>query len=300
MEKSELRRDSRVVFLCGGRIDLAHGPLPSVRDALLRHLPNEDILGEARIIRAERATEALPGSNFTNLLDLEEYIAALADGVILIVESAGSICELGAFVKTEEIRDKLIVIISNDHDNKPSFIKLGALRYFDECYKGDAEIHPYQWDVTAGVITIQQFVLDGIVDSILGSIKKVRPRGRLRVDSLGDRMLLTLSLCHLMRGARIPEIKECYDELALGEYDGEIVKQLSALEICGLVLPVKHGKKYKYFVPVTDKMPLKIAFNAKAVDQDRDTLRWITEISDLIAKHEPTRMKLFQEHHHAP
>ena len=106
-DKSVLRRDSRFVFLCGGMLDAAASKPSSVREALLRHLPLRSEINGTQIILAERATEALPGSNFTNLLDLEEYIAAVVDGVILIVESAGSVCELGAFVKTPEISAKL-------------------------------------------------------------------------------------------------------------------------------------------------------------------------------------------------
>ncbi len=62
--------------------------------------------------------------------------------------SAGSICELGAFVKTKEISDKLIVLISSENDNISSFIKLGALEYFSELSPSDAEISPFHWEVT--------------------------------------------------------------------------------------------------------------------------------------------------------
>ena len=101
-----------------------------------------------------------------------------------------------------------------------------------------------------------------------------------------------------MRGAKLSEIKECYRQIGLNEFEREIVKHLSVLEICDLIMPISHGKKIKYFVPKIDKLPLKIAFKADTEDGDRDTLRWIRDISALIAKHEPTRMRIFQEHQH--
>lgn len=295
-DRSEIRRENRTVFLCGGRLDPAAISLPSVREAFLRHLPDRENLNGASIILAERATEALPGSNFTNLLDMEEYISAIVDGVILMVESAGSICELGAFVKTPEIRSKLVVLISNKHNNISSFIKLGALNYFDEASDGDAEISPFHWDFVDNEVSIQNYVLKDIVTELTESLDRVRPRGKFVSKSLGDRIYLTLTICHILRGAKLAEIKECYVNIELEEFESEIVKHLSVLEICKHIMPVSHGKKIKYFVPLIEQIPMKFAFKSDAKDRDRDTLRWIGEISSLIAKHEPTRMRIFQEH----
>lgn len=297
-DKSEIRRENRTVFLCGGQISPAALVPPSVREALLRHLPARDKIDGAQVILAERATEALPGSNFTNLLDLEEYISAIVDGVILIVESAGSICELGAFVKTPEISAKLVVLISSLHDNISSFIKLGALRYFDEASNGDPEISPFHWDIVDNGVSVQDYVLTDILKEIAESLKRVRAKGKFRSSNLGDRIFLTLSICHILRGAKAAEIKECYKQIGLEEYEKEIVKHLSVLEICNYILPVSHGKKIKYFVPLIGKIPIRFAFKSNAADRDRDTLRWIGEISALVAVHEPTRMRIFQEHQH--
>lgn len=286
-------------FLCGGKLDEAAANLPSVREALLRNLPTRERFSDARIILAERATEALPGSNFTNLLDMEEYISAMVDGVILIVESAGSICELGAFVKTPEIRDKLIVLISSEHDNISSFIKLGALKYFSEACDGEPEISPFHWNIADSALIIQDYVIKDIISELSESLSRIRPRGKFNSQSLGDRIYLTLTICHILRGAKLSEIKDCYRCMVLDEFEPELIKHLSILEICGHLVPVSHGKKIKYFVPLIENMPMKFAFTVDAADRDRDTLRWIRDISSLVAKHEPTRMRIFQEHQHA-
>lgn len=298
-EKSEVRRDNRTVFLCGGQLSPAAPVPPSVREALLRHLPERDQINGAQIILAERATEALPGSNFTNLLDLEEYISAIVDGVILIVESSGSICELGAFVKTPEISAKLVVLISSLHDNISSFIKLGALRYFCEESNGDPEISPFHWEILGEGVSVQDYVLIAIVEELSESLKRVRSKGKFSSANRGDRIYLTLAICHLLRGAKVAEIKDCYRQIGLGKFDKEIVKHLSVLEICKYIIPISHGKKIKYFVPLIEKIPIRFAFKSDVADRDRNTLRWIGEISALITMHEPTRMRIFQEHQNA-
>lgn len=298
-DKSEIRRDNRAVFLCGGQLNVAAPVCPSVREALLRHLPTRDKIDGAKIILAERAKEALPGSKFTNLLDFEEYISAAVDGVILIVESAGSICELGAFVKTPEINFKLIIVISSVHYNTPSFVKLGALDYFEQSDTGNNETSPFHWDLVEDGVVVHDYVLLDMVSEIKDSIQRVRAKGKFAASDLGDRIYLTLSICYLLRGAKLAEIKECYREIGLGKFEREIVRHLSVLEILDYLMPVSHGKKITFFVPMIARLPLKIAFGSDVPNRDRDTLRWVRDISGLIAKHEPTRMKIFQEHQNA-
>lgn len=199
-------------------------------------------------------------------------------------------------MKTPEIRAKLIVLISSIHDNSSSFIKLGALRYFEEGSGSDPEISPFHWDFVDSGVSVQDYVLDDIVKELAGSLRRVRPKGRFKISSLGDRIYLTLTICHLLRGARLPEIKDCYEALGLIDFEKEIIKHLSVLEICKFIVPVSHGKKVKYFVPLIGSIPIRVAFNAGVEDRDRDTLRWINEISAQIVAEEPARMRIFQEH----
>jgi hypothetical protein len=231
-------------------------------------------------------------------LGLEEYISAVADGVILILESAGSICELGAFVKTPDISDKLIVLLSSFHYRQASFIRLGALKYFSESHGSNPEISPFHWGTSESGVDIKDYVLDDIVRELDESLEKVRPKGKIKLGTLGDRIFLTLSMCHILRGAKMGEIQECYRSINLPQIPAEILRHLSVLEICSLIVPVDHGKKVKYYVPRIGELPLKIAFKFGVDNRDRDTLRWIREISELVRIHEPTRMRIFQEHQH--
>lgn len=134
------------------------------------------------------------------------------------------------------------------------------------------------------------------MDDINSIISKQPLNGSVRLAELGDRIFLTLSICHLLRGAKSSEIRECYDAILPTVSNKEILKHLSILEICKLVRHVDHGKKAKYFVPLIGDIPLKTAFRSGVSDRDRDTLRWIREIAKLIAEGDPTRMAIFQEH----
>jgi hypothetical protein len=296
LTRSRIRPDNRLVFLCGGKVDDSSRTALSARHALLRHLKDSSTLGPARIVLAERAVQALPGSNFTNLLDLEEYISGLVDAVIVFVESAGSICELGAFVKTDEIRRKLVVILSNEHNNTPSFITLGALNYFKDNSVTEPEIYPFHWGVLRKGVQVQKYVLDQIVTDMPEAINNVRDKGNLDLKKLGHRIYLALAFCHLLRGARLSEIKTCMIAAGCPVKDDEVVKYLSVLEICNLIVTVSHGKKLKVYVPLTGALPLRFAFISGTADHQRNILRWIHEISALVKAEDDRRIKIFQEH----
>lgn len=94
------------------------------------------------------------------------------------------------------------------------------------------------------------------------------------------------------------EVKSCYEAAGFGGYSSEIIKHISVLEICKLIKKVSHGQKLKYYVPLIQGMPLRFAFKDEVEDKDRNALRWIEEISRLIAEHDSTRMRIFQEHQH--
>lgn len=296
--QSRLRRHSSLIFLCGGRIDRNSAVALSVREALLRHLPDPNVMGAAQIILAERATAALPGSNFSNLLDLEEYLSALVDAVVLFLESAGSRCELGAFVKTDEIRKKLVVVISNLHNNSPSFITLGVLKYFKELSKIEAEIYPFDWNILDPGVEIHDYVLEGIIQDTSEAIKRIRPKSPFDFDSLGDRINLTLAFCHFLRGAKISEIKQCFAIAGHNISESTIVKHLSVLEICRFIRPVSHGRKLRFYIPLISELPIRFSFTKYAEDRQRNILRWIQEISALILEQDSVRMRIFQEHQH--
>jgi hypothetical protein len=62
---------------------------------------------------------------------MESDLAALADLVIIIVESAGTFAELGAFSLSDPLRKKVLPIVDAQFRDQPSFISTGPLRWID-------------------------------------------------------------------------------------------------------------------------------------------------------------------------
>jgi hypothetical protein len=112
----------RVLFFCGG----AASPRRDVlRDYFRRHAP------WLNVFYAESAWEQLATRSTLGALKIEADLAALADLVIIIVESPGTFAELGAFSLSDPLRKKLLPIVDTIYENATSFISTGPLKWID-------------------------------------------------------------------------------------------------------------------------------------------------------------------------
>lgn len=297
--RTRLRKPRSSVFVCGGKIDHDPAQRLSVRDLILKGLPDRNVLEGARIVLAEEAKDALAQSNFDNLLDMEECIAAVVDAVLLVVESPGSVCEFGAFTKTDEIRKKLVAIISNEYANVPSFITLGPVEFINGKNDGGV-VEPVHWDHDAGGVTIDNIARAAIIEECrtqaAGNFAK---REAIDPDSLGHTIFIVLAICHVLRGAKLGEIKRCMEVLGFTLLEGTIRKYLDTLEVCGLIKTIRYTKKRIHYVPRTERVVLEFGYKVGTPDGDRNTLRWLDRIKDDIVSEESDRMVIFQEHNDA-
>lgn len=305
--KSKIVFPRKLVFVCGGKSNGNEAAPVSMRELLINHSNKTSEIGEfqgSRILLAEEAVNALADSHFENLLDLEEYIAAVVSNVLLIVESAGSICELGSFVKVEEISEKLVIIMLSDHSYPASFITSGALGYYNE-HHANPQVLGFSWKTGEdGVVSAAGYVLNKMISDIPKAMEAVASNGKegsFKRDNIGHRIYLVLAICHVLRAAKLAEIKMALKASeVLGENFNEknVRRCLDILIICKLLKPVKHGK-LDYYVSQVNDLPLKISWKSGTANKDRDTLRWIKEISEAGKIDDKDRFEIFWEHKNA-
>lgn len=134
MPRSKLRNGSRRVSIFGGLTDNSGGGVLSQRGTFLAFARNPS----ATFIVPEDYKSWNHFDTYSDLLTFEEDICAVVDHILVFVESAGSIAELGALIKTPDFGSKLTVVISS-HYTQESFIQLGLTRYWENQH-GDAEV----------------------------------------------------------------------------------------------------------------------------------------------------------------
>ncbi len=73
--------------------------------------------------------ELILGHQRKDLLMLEDLLATGVHSVVILLQSPGTIAELGAFTNYQYLKDKLIVVVEPKYRLKRSFISLGPIRY---------------------------------------------------------------------------------------------------------------------------------------------------------------------------
>lgn len=172
------RRSDPVVFLCG-----AERSIP--RDDLAAYL--KKFGPSVLLFYAETVWELIQSRLPLGALKMESELAALADVVIIIVESPGTFAELGAFSNSEPLRRKILPII--DVAFKPpqkSFLALGPLRWIE----AESAFTPPVYVALSGILAAM-----GEIEERIGRV----PKTTTHLANLGDSFKhLLLFLCDLV------------------------------------------------------------------------------------------------------
>ena len=131
-DRYRFRRLEPVLFLCGGAGSARRDTL---RDYLRKHKP------WISLFYAEGVWDLLASKAGLSALKMERDLAALADLVLIIVESPGTFAELGAFSLSDDLRKKLLPIVDIEHQGTTSFITTGPLQWIDNESKFAPTIH---------------------------------------------------------------------------------------------------------------------------------------------------------------
>jgi hypothetical protein len=182
---STLRRNARVIkrvrpiiFLCGAS---ESRPRELLRDYLTKY--TNCLVFYADDVWARLAAE----DGTANALELEQRLASLADAVVIIVESAGTYAELGAFATSDALRAKLLPISDKQHERSNSFLNTGPIRWVSE----ESRFAPPIWMDSALITDVGDEVVSRLqrIDSpTAGDLR------RARFDEGGKHFLILLAV----------------------------------------------------------------------------------------------------------
>ena len=257
----KIQQTPSLIFLCGGKTAKG-GAHKSARDYFNRRLKREKPTIAARVTLAEEVTEWFQRDEaFPDLLELENYVAYLADITVLFVESPGSIAELGAFANSDDIRPKTLAVLNNAHESKGSFISDGPIRKLSNESKD--HVHYYTWDPNDlhSDRTKAEFTeLTNELVTFLEKIKAARPRQpSLKPTERGHALLLVADLIRMPGVATTSELRECLSSLGC-KADREVLKRyLSVLQSVGFVT-VHRRSNQEFFVRVAENPFIRYAY----------------------------------------
>lgn len=126
----------KIIFICGGDPKNFPNRL-KIENYIKKHSKNN------LTFRAEYAWETIVESRkkSVNALELEDWLADFSDVVLILVESFGTVAELGAFSMGKHLRKKLLPILNKDFEDDESFINTGPVRWVNNDSKYGPCIH---------------------------------------------------------------------------------------------------------------------------------------------------------------
>ncbi len=244
-----------IVFLCGGIVDIKQPEVLSVREALLEHMARAHPELEEQTTLAENYKDWLHDGVYADLLEFEDDIAHIASLIIVILESAGSIAELGAFAVNPHLNEKLLVVICEEHYEQDSFIKLGPLRRLDSLREGSVVSYP--WNVNSPDPSIMPS-LEHITDDINCFISDVKGSEGFNDSNPGHLAFLIYELVLNFKALKFGEIESYVKSLLPETSRDKIKKKLFLLQKFNFIFFKRRGGQ-EFYLPAKYEQRLKIA-----------------------------------------
>ena len=213
------------IVICGGPIDIQAGQeCCSARNLFLTQLGiNHGDLARRNLL-PEQIKEWNHDGVYPDLLAFETDLAHLTGAVLLFVESAGSIAELGSFSCIPELAEKLLVIVQEKHYVKNSFIRLGPVKHLEDNYPKSVFVYNWKLDNTDFVAHIPN-----LVEALRAFIGKSKSEA-FSSEAVKHRLLLIADLVDLFVAVQEGEIKEWLDKYF------------------GILLNVEHLRQYLFLL----------------------------------------------------
>jgi len=288
LEHSRVKPYQGFIFLCGGPTDVRSALPISLRDALYRELAKNDA-DDRRIRVAEHYKDWAHDSIYNDLMLFEKHLAELSSVIVLVLESAGAIAELGLFSAIDEFRDKLLVFIDSAHYKSPSFIKLGPINFLEKIHKNNAEVH--RWHQESG----NKLAFDGsLAEELQGDIAEA-VRARLSRGTAEHQFnrgqwlhcaLLICDLIDLFSALTLREIRGLLSDLGVNKSELEVKQALYLLERVELIAMEPKGDQ-RFYIAITGHQYLKLHMVDGLFDSNRFR-------SDILASYQQADKKRFR------
>jgi hypothetical protein len=253
--RSLVQNPIRKIFLCGGPMPKPGEPPTSLRGFLVARLEKDKHTLLPDILLAEEAAEWYHNpisEGFTNLVDLEVRIAAVSKLILLIVESPGSMTELGAFSFIDSLRRKLHAVLDRSFQDHKSFIMDGPIARIrveseSESDSGSGGFYTFKWlsrakkpKLVARLAELEsQDIIKQVIEPAINAT--TRPE-RFELSNAGHKMLLIADLVSLGGALRLPEIVELLNGLGVDIPRKELHQHLFLLEKLDFLFKTHEGR----------------------------------------------------------
>ncbi len=273
VDHCKIRNTPNLIFLCGGKTAETH-QYRSARDYFYRHLKSKVAKIARRVRLAEDVNAWFDRDVFPDLLELETYLADLADITILFVESPGSIAELGAFAASDVLRPKTLAVLNNHYDQRQTFISDGPVQKIKTA--NGQFVHYYDWDPRKlnSRATIKEFreMADGLTKFLVSRDSLHVKEQSFDNKKHGHVLLMVADLIGIAGVATTTDIGNCLKVLGCGSQNVELERYVSLLESMSFVTRAFRSNQTFYVSPIA-KSFIRYAYEPGASLRDQKRIK---------------------------
>jgi len=253
IDKCHINLSPHKVFLFGGKMD---GDIKTVRSLLYNHIlcKNQTLFNSLVIV--EEFKDWLHDSIYPDLLTFESDLAETASLVVISLESAGAIAELGSFSVNSKLKDKTVIVICDEHHNQDSYIKLGPLRQLKD---ENILSYPYQYQDLEESLTEH---LEDIVDTLVEKLDKNDKSEKFNPHNNGHIAFLIHDLILTCKVLILKEIKLYLKTLGIDRNAHEIQRLIFLLRKLDLIKEERRGHT-TYYVLADNKATKRVSFSSE-------------------------------------
>lgn len=185
---------------------------------------------------------------YTDLLLFEKDLGYLTSVVLVFLESAGAIAELGAFSQIDTLSERLIVVVRDGFHPKKSFISLGPIRSIQESQK-----HPNSICVIPDVKPKElEKHISVIVDMLDKKRKQIKVTEGFSSENPQHQILLILDLVNLFQVIQKNELLQLASHFEVVIKSQRLNQILFLLEKTNLI-SCRHYGDNQYYLPNINK-----------------------------------------------
>ncbi len=238
------------LFLCGGLIDAEATIPPSLRDRFLSYTATiEDSIHDT-IVLAEKFKDYFKENLYSDLLVFEDEIANMSTLVIILLESPGSLVELGMFCTKPPLYKKLLIVApQKEAKDEDSFIYLGPLEYIKK--KSPTSVAIYPW-ADPKIAHYSKDNLDDLCDLIHNKLRSRNKTEKFNIKNSGHVAYLVCEIINLCYPILISDIELALAAMEIELSTSSISRHLYLLSTFNLIKQL-HYSSYKYYYPTNEK-----------------------------------------------
>ena len=263
-----------IIFVCGGPMNVS--PM-SVRDYFFSYVASHAPNLLDSLILAEDFKDYFKDGAYSDLMSFEDDIANISTLVIICLESAGSLVELGLFVNKKNLAQKLHVIApfheiegdpSQNVPPRSSFIYLGPLEYLRSIDQNSVSVYPWP-----DRNRLKYDEVELIYHDIQGRLKNVKKTERYNENNTGHLAILIYEIVLLSEPIKKTEIEWALLCIGIDVSKRIISRLLYLLSKMNLVSSISYSRPDYYYIIGHRESKIKFGISKYGKVKDSMTIR---------------------------